>query len=73
MCKNILENEVFGSCYEFSKEIKCWKNKKKIRKFEEIMGKIEILISIALMTNRERVVCSKERFHEFRGVARFSR
>ena len=73
MCKNILENEVFGNCYEFSKEIKCWKKIRKIRIIEEFMGKIEILISIGLMTNRERVVCSKERFHEFRGVARFSR
>ena len=65
MCKNILENEVFRNCYEFSKEIKCWKNKKKIRKIEEFMGKIEILISIALMTNRERVVAQKKDFTKF--------
>ena len=64
---------MFGSYYEFSKEIKCWKNKRKIRKIEEIIGKIEILISTALMINREWFVCSRKRLHEFRGVARFSR
>ena len=63
---------MFGVCYEFSKEINVEKIRK-IGKIEKIMGKIEILISIALMTINERFVCSRKRLHKFRGVAHFLR
>ena len=57
---------MFGICYEFSKE-------RNVEKIEEIVGKIEILISIALMTIREEFVYSRKRLHEFRFATRFSR
>ena len=63
---------MFGICYEFSKEINVEK-KGKIGKIKEIMRKIEVLISIALMAIRERFVCSRIGLHEFQGVTCFSR